>query len=71
MSNRHPFEVSYGPQRQREVFFEAMAGESDGIPLEFEEFREQARDVMDPEAFGYVAGSTGREETVDDNPAWF
>lgn len=66
MSN-DSFEPSYGPQRQREVFFEALAGESDGIPLDFEELREQARDVMDPGAYGYVAGSAGREETESDN----
>jgi isopentenyl diphosphate isomerase/L-lactate dehydrogenase-like FMN-dependent dehydrogenase len=56
-----------GPTRQRELFFEALAGESSSIPLNPEKLREAAKESMDPGAYGYVAGSAGREETARDN----
>ncbi len=58
---------SYGPQRQREVFFGKLLGDSSDIPFQFFELEEQAREVMDRGPHGYVAGNAGSETTTSAN----
>lgn len=58
---------SYGPQRQREVFFEKLLGESNGIPFRYSELEERAREVMERGPHGYVAGNAGSESTTSSN----
>lgn len=56
-----------GVQRQHEIFFRGVAREKPGVPVAFEELEKKAREVMSPEAFGYVAGNAGAGDTAKAN----
>lgn len=71
MTNDESLEDSFGPDRQRELFFRGVAGETPDVPLDFQDLRTRAREEMDEGAYGYVAGSAGREETAKDNESAF
>lgn len=61
-----PFE-SFGMQRQLGIYIAGLQGQKPGIPVSFEALKHEAQKVMTPEAFGYVAGSAGDEDTTDAN----
>ena len=48
---------------QYEVYFAGMGGQTPPLPMTYEGLVEQAREVLSPEAFAYVAGSAGLERT--------
>jgi lactate 2-monooxygenase len=54
-------------RRQMEIYLAGMAGQKPGQPVCVEELEEQARAVLRPEAFVYVAGGAGSEDTVRAN----
>lgn len=56
-----------GVQRQMELYQSFLRGEKPALPLAAEEWEEQARKVLAPEAYTYVAGGAGGEETVRAN----
>lgn len=57
-----PFD-SPGPQRQTEIFLAGLAGQKPTLPVAFEELEARAREVMAPEAFGYVWAAAGAGHT--------
>jgi lactate 2-monooxygenase len=52
---------------QYEIYAGGLAGETPKLPLRSEELQERAREVLSPQAFGYVAGSAGAELTAHAN----
>lgn len=56
-----------GPRRQTEVYMEGMADVTPDYPVGFEDLAAAAREVLDDEAWGYVAGGAGGEKTVGEN----
>jgi lactate 2-monooxygenase len=52
---------------QYEIYAGGLAGETPKLPLRSEELQERAREVLSPQAFGYVAGSAGAELTARAN----
>jgi isopentenyl diphosphate isomerase/L-lactate dehydrogenase-like FMN-dependent dehydrogenase len=50
-----------------EIYQEGMAGKKPELPLNAEELELKARGVLPPEAFTYVAGGAGHEDTVRAN----
>jgi lactate 2-monooxygenase len=54
---------------QTEIYQRGLLGERPQLPIRFDALEEAARHVMTPEAYGYVAGSAGRETTADANVA--
>jgi len=52
---------------QYEIYARGLAGETPAIPLLAGELQERARQVLSPEAYGYVAGGAGAELTVRAN----
>lgn len=58
---------SFGPDRQRQIFMEALIEDASPIPLTFTKLEAKAKEAMDEGAYGYVAGSAGREETSKQN----
>ncbi len=56
-----------GRQRQTHIYLEGMAGTRPLVPVDSAELEKQARRVMSPEAFAYVAGGAGLESTVGAN----
>jgi isopentenyl diphosphate isomerase/L-lactate dehydrogenase-like FMN-dependent dehydrogenase len=59
--------VSFGLQRQMEIYQAGMTGKKPELPLTAEELELKARGVLPPEAFAYVAGGAGNEDTVRAN----
>jgi lactate 2-monooxygenase len=45
------------------IYFAGMAGQTPELPVTYDGLREAAREVLDAEADGYVAGSAGSEST--------
>jgi isopentenyl diphosphate isomerase/L-lactate dehydrogenase-like FMN-dependent dehydrogenase len=62
-----PQQTAVGLQRQMEIYQAGMSGKKPEIPLTAEELELKARGVLPPEAFTYVAGGAGNEDTVRAN----
>jgi isopentenyl diphosphate isomerase/L-lactate dehydrogenase-like FMN-dependent dehydrogenase len=54
-----------------EIYLAGRAGEKPRLPLAVEELEQQAREVLRPEAYTYVAGGAGDDDTVRANRAAF
>ena len=60
-------EESLGMQRQLQVYLGGLSGETPQTPVGYEALVAQAREAMTPEAFAYVAGGAGSEDTMRAN----
>jgi isopentenyl diphosphate isomerase/L-lactate dehydrogenase-like FMN-dependent dehydrogenase len=58
---------SIGVGRQLEIYLAGLQGKKPNQPLAVEDLEQQARSVMPPEAYIYVAGGAGGEDTVRAN----
>lgn len=58
---------SLGTRRQIEIYQAGLRGQKPEQPLAFEELEEKARTKLKPEAYLYVAGGAGGEDTVRAN----
>ncbi len=56
---------------QAEIYARGAAGQVPELPMTYEGLEAAAREVLSPGAFGYVAGSAGRESTARANVAAF
>jgi lactate 2-monooxygenase len=56
---------------QYEIYGRGLAGEIPALPVLATELQESARERLSPEAFGYVLGGAGTEQTVAANRAAF
>jgi lactate 2-monooxygenase len=52
---------------QYEIYAGGLAGQTPSLPLSASELQERARELLSPEAYGYVAGSAGAELTASAN----
>lgn len=59
--------VSPGMQRQMDVYQAGVMGIKPSRPVAVEELEQQAKAVLTPEAYGYVAGAAGSEDTMRAN----
>lgn len=60
-----------GMDRQLAIFTAGARGERPAHPVTYEALRERARQILSPEAYGYVAGGAGSEDTMAENRAAF
>src|SRR5262249_50724955 len=58
---------SPGLQRQMEIYLAGLKGQKPVQPLAVEELEQKAKTVLTPEAFAYVAGGAGSEDTMRAN----
>lgn len=56
---------------QNEIYFSGLGGQRPEFPISLTELEAQAREVLSPEAYGYVVGGAGTEDTVRENLAAF
>jgi isopentenyl diphosphate isomerase/L-lactate dehydrogenase-like FMN-dependent dehydrogenase len=63
--------ISIGTQRQMEVYQAGVAGKRPLMPVAVEELEQKAKEVLSPEAYGYVAGSAGSEDSARANREGF
>lgn len=61
----------YGMERQLQIYLAGMQGQRPTTPMNYEQLEEQARQRLTVEAYGYVAGGAGGEETMRANRAAF
>lgn len=52
---------------QNEIYLAGMGGERPDLPISMAALEARAREVMTPEAYGYVAGAAGSEDTARAN----
>jgi len=63
--------MTRGRERQSEIYLGGAVGRKPRVPFDFAKLEEAARAAMSPEAFAYVAGGAGAEETMRANRAAF
>jgi len=56
-----------GMERQLEIYRKGLFGMPENFPVDYAELEACARAALKPEAFDYVAGSAGTEQTADSN----
>lgn len=56
-----------GPQRQMQIYLEGMQGHKPSQPVCIEELERKAKEILKPEAYDYLAGSAGSEDTARAN----
>src|SRR6187455_1130912 len=71
MSSSTPAQLSGGMQYQLQIYFAGTQNIKPQLPVSFEGLEQKAREVMTPEAFGYIAGGAGEETTITNNKEAF
>jgi lactate 2-monooxygenase len=61
------FSTAAGLKRQTEIYKQGLAGQTPAQAICVEELERQAKAVLKPEAYGYVAGGAGAEDTMRSN----
>lgn len=56
-----------GMERQLAIYVAGLEGRTPVLPVAYEALRDRARETMSPEAFGYLAGGAGGEDTMREN----
>ena len=56
-----------GLQHQTQIYLRGMMGERSSVPIAIEQLEEKARQALRPEAWDYVAGGAGSEDTIRAN----
>ncbi len=56
-----------GMERQLEIYRKGLFGMPEQFPVDYDSLEAAAREAMTPEAYDYVAGSAGTEQTADAN----
>lgn len=67
MSDTSPAAPGYGIDRQFQIYLYGLQGQRPSLPISYEALEQQAREKLSPEAFGYVAGGAGSEDTMRAN----
>ncbi len=67
MTTPAPLPPSYGVDRQNAIYLAGLQGQRPTLPVSSEALEALARERMTPEAFGYIAGGAGGEETMRAN----
>ena len=58
---------SPGLKRQNDIYLAGVHGKKPAQPIGIEELQSKAQQVLDPNAYGYIAGSAGSEDTYRAN----
>jgi lactate 2-monooxygenase len=62
---------AYGSERQFQIYMAGLQGQLPAVPLTAAELERRAQERLSPEAYDYVAGGAGAEETMRANLAAF
>src|SRR5258708_35119490 len=54
----------YGMDRQFQIYMGGLQGQRPTLPLSYDALEAAAQATLSPEAFGYVAGGAGSEDTM-------
>jgi isopentenyl diphosphate isomerase/L-lactate dehydrogenase-like FMN-dependent dehydrogenase len=64
-------ELSPGMQYQMQIYFAGTQNIKPQLPVSYEALEQKAKEIMKPEAFGYISGGAGAETTMHNNIAAF
>lgn len=64
-------EKPFSRRRQTDIFLGSLRGKQRSVPISFEKLEEKAQKGMSAEAYAYIAGSAGNEQTKAANRADF
>ncbi|XOZ34130.1 lactate 2-monooxygenase [Halomonadaceae bacterium KBTZ08] len=53
--------------RQREIYINGLSGDRPTVPVDYDELQVRAERALTPEAYAYIAGGAGHEDTVANN----
>src|SRR5256885_4497906 len=56
---------------QYEIYIAGLSGTKPAFPIAYAELEARAKEILSPEAFDYVAGGAGSEDTVRENTEAF
>lgn len=59
--------MSFARERQRTIYSSGMSGLLPRVPVDYDRLRAAARRVLSAEAFAYIEGGAGHEQTLDQN----
>jgi isopentenyl diphosphate isomerase/L-lactate dehydrogenase-like FMN-dependent dehydrogenase len=62
---------AFGTERQLQIYLAGLQGQRPTIPLQYDELERQAKARISAEAYGYIAGGAGGEDTMRANRAAF
>ncbi len=68
MANEQHFPAS---ERQKQIYVSGMSGQLPLIPFDITQLEKKAKEKMSSEAFAYVAGGAGLEDTIRNNRSGF
>jgi len=71
MNPSTPEQPSGGMQYQMQIYLAGTQNIKPQLPVSFEALEQKAREIMTPEAFGYIAGGAGAETTIYNNKEAF
>lgn len=63
--------LSTGRKRQSQIYVAGISGERPAVPIDPQKLEAKAEEVMDPEAFAYIAGGAGAERSMAANRQGF
>jgi lactate 2-monooxygenase len=67
--SKEPRALPTGPERELQIYSQALAGGKLSVPVPLGALEQTAREVLSPRAFDYVAGGAGAEHTMSANRA--
>jgi lactate 2-monooxygenase len=67
MSNGTQAPRFWGTERQMQIYLAGLQGQKPATPVAYLELERQAHEMMSQEAYGYVAGGAGSEDTMRAN----
>jgi len=60
-----------GSDRQKEIYIAGVGGKKPFVPIDLKQLEAEAKENMSPEAYSYIAGGAGLEETLINNRKGF
>ncbi len=67
MDNSIPRGLTGGMQHQMQIYIAGTQNIKPLLPVSFDDLEQKAREMMTPDAFGYIAGGAGSESTIKNN----
>ncbi len=58
---------SYGIERQMQIYQGGLTGQKPSVPIDLSRLEQRAKEILRPEAYDYVAGGAGGEDTMRAN----
>ena len=71
MSDSSSASRSYGIDRQMQIYQSGLMGQKPSVPASLSQLEQRAKEILRPEAYDYVAGGAGGEDTMRANLAAF